>query len=62
MSKQKTKKSILKRFKISGTGKVFRGHPYARHKRASKTKRRIRHFAKPVEITKKQANRLKKII
>ncbi|MBI3379203.1 50S ribosomal protein L35 [Candidatus Gottesmanbacteria bacterium] len=62
MSKQKTKKSILKRFKVTSSGKLFRSHPGSRHRRAHKTNRRIRHFSKPVEITKKQAKIVKALI
>lgn len=62
MPKQKTRKSVLKRFKVTASGKLFRGHPYARHRRFHKSKRRIRHFAKPVKITNKQAKIIKKLI
>lgn len=44
MKKQKTKtrKSVVKRFKISKTGKILHRSHQLRHKRAGKSKRRIR--------------------
>ena len=62
MSKQKTKKSILKRFKITGRGKILRGHQYARHRRTHKSKRRIRRFKEPSKLTTKQARLVKSLI
>lgn len=62
MSKQKTRKSIFKRFKITATGKLMRGHQAARHKRASKSKRQIRSFKKMIEVKGHFAKYIKKII
>ncbi|OGG06939.1 50S ribosomal protein L35 [Candidatus Gottesmanbacteria bacterium RIFCSPHIGHO2_02_FULL_40_24] len=62
MAKQKTKKTIAKRFKITGTGKVLRGHQYSRHLRATKSKRRIRSFKRPVVLSHQQASAIKKLI
>ena len=44
MKKQKTKtrKSVVKRFKMSKTGKILHRSHQLRHKRAGKSKRRIR--------------------
>lgn len=62
MKKQKTRKSISKRFKITGKGKVIRGHQSARHRRARKSKRRIRHFAQPIVLGVRQAKVVKSVI
>lgn len=48
MPKQKTHKGAAKRFKISGTGKVLRGHSETSHiltKKTTKRKRNLRHTA-----------------
>lgn len=45
MTKMKTKKAIASRFKVTGTGKLMRGHPGRRHRltlKASKRKRRLK--------------------
>ncbi|MBI4990920.1 50S ribosomal protein L35 [Candidatus Gottesmanbacteria bacterium] len=62
MPKQKTRKTILKRFKITASGKVLRGHQYGRHRRSHKTKRRIRSFKEPVQLPTKQARIVKLMI
>lgn len=62
MPKQKTRKSISKRFKITANKKVLRGHQSARHKRANKSKRRIRTFAKMVEVLGHEAKVIKQLI
>lgn len=55
MKKQKTRKSVVKRFKISARGKVLRGHQYARHLRIKKSKKTIRRYKEPVAMTARQA-------
>ena len=48
MPKMKPKKAMLARFKVTGTGKLKRGHPGRRHiltKKASKRKRRLKKAA-----------------
>ena len=62
MNKQKTRKSILKLFKITAGGKLLRGHQAARHKRATKSKRRIRTFKKMIEVKGHFAKFIKKLI
>ncbi|OGD54530.1 hypothetical protein A3J78_01860 [Candidatus Beckwithbacteria bacterium RBG_13_35_6] len=42
MPKQKTRKSIAKRFRVTKTGKVLRRGSYGRHLKASKSKKRLR--------------------
>jgi large subunit ribosomal protein L35 len=39
---QKTKKSIAKRFKVTGTGKVMRRKPGKRHMLRNKNKKQLR--------------------
>lgn len=48
MPKMKTRKAMLARFKVTGTGKLKRQHPGRRHiltKKSSKRKRRLRKSA-----------------
>ena len=45
MTKPKTRKSVAKRFKVTGTGKLKRAKPGRRHiltKKSSKRKRRLK--------------------
>lgn len=57
--KCKTKKSILKRFKITKTGKVLhRGHGL-RHLRSKKTKKRIRSLKKMKALKGRFAKKIK---
>ena len=62
MPKQKTRKSVQKRFKITKTGKVLRGHQYSRHRKAHKSKRRIRTYHRPKQLSTQQGNRIKKML
>lgn len=46
--KAKTKKAVMSRFKVTGTGKLTRRHPGRRHKltkKSSQRKRRLGHNA-----------------
>ncbi len=60
--KQKTRKSVSKRFKITGTGKVLRRRQNSRHLRRKKSKKVIRKYRKPVEVTGKRAKKIKKML
>lgn len=62
MPKQKTRKTISKRFKVTANGKLLRGHQASRHRRARKSKRRIRTYAKMIQVPDHQANIIKKLI
>lgn len=62
MPKAKTRKAALKRFKITKTGKIIRGHQYARHLRTKKTKSRQRRQAEPVELTGKPAKTIRRML
>lgn len=46
----KTKKSVAKRFKITGTGKVMRRHAGKRHLLAGKNPRRRRRLGLGVQV------------
>lgn len=62
MPKQKTRKSILKRFKVTGTGKVMRNQQNARHRRLYKSASRKRRFGKSKQTTVQQAKIIKSLI
>ena len=59
IARSKTRKSVSKRFKITGTGKVMRQHASRRHLLSSKSAKRKRHMAKSKEVDKTDAYRIK---
>ena len=62
MPKQKTRKSVAKRFKVTKTGKVLRRGSAIRHLRTKKSKRRIRRQKVAQEVTGRWAKKLKKVL
>jgi len=58
----KTRKSILKRFKITKTGKVLRRPVDLDHYRAKKSGKKIRQSRKWIEVSKADAKKIKKLI
>lgn len=62
MPKQKTRKSISKRFKLTKTGKILRRTIGIRHLKASKSKRQSRRQKAVNYVTGKIAQKLKKIL
>jgi large subunit ribosomal protein L35 len=59
IARRKTKKAVAKRFKITATGKVLRGHAGRRHLLASKSAKRKRHLAKPEVLDSTDVTRIK---
>ncbi len=63
MPKQKTKKSLLKRVKITSTGKILRRHQLgAGHLKRKKSKGALQRHQKTQQFFKGEAKRLKKLI
>lgn len=63
MSKQKTKKSLLKRVKITSRGKILRRHQLgAGHLKRHKTKGALNRQKKTSEFFKGETRRLRKVI
>lgn len=62
MPKQKTKKTISKRFKITKSGKILRGRQYGRHRRFHKSRSLRKTYKKSVELTKSQTKVIRKLI
>jgi large subunit ribosomal protein L35 len=62
MPKLKTHKGASKRFKKTGTGKVIRGHAFARHILTSKTRSRKRKLSQSVVADSTDQAKLKRMI
>jgi len=60
--KQKTRKGVARRFNITGSGKVMRRIQNRRHLRANKSKKAIRNYRIPVEVTGKFAKKIKQML
>lgn len=62
-TKIKTKKSVAKRFKITGTGKIMRSHQLrTSHLRRSKSKSALRRHAKSVVVNKADVSKIKQLL
>ncbi len=61
-TKQKTRKSIAKRFKITATGKVMHRTQGMRHLRRKKSKKQIRRYRIPHVLTGKFAKKIKQML
>ena len=61
-NKQKTRSGVAKRFKITATGKVLRRSQNSRHRRRIKSKKAIRSYRVPTEVTGKWAKKIKKML
>ena len=62
MGKPKTRKSILKRFKITKTGKVLRRPVGLNHYRAKISGKKRRQSRKWVKVSKPEAKKIKKLL
>jgi large subunit ribosomal protein L35 len=62
MPKLKTHSGAAKRFKKTGTGKVKRGHAFARHILTSKNSKRKRHLDKDTMMDKADIAKVKRMI
>jgi len=62
LGKTKTKKSVAKRFKMTGTGKLVRRKQGRRHLLIKKNAKRKRHLGKSTIVDDADAPRLRKCI
>jgi large subunit ribosomal protein L35 len=62
MPKMKTNKSVAKRFKITGKGKVKRGQAFKSHILTKKTAKRKRNLRKAVIAAKGDEKRVKRML
>jgi large subunit ribosomal protein L35 len=60
--KKKTNKSALKRFKVTGTGKITRRHSHARHILTKKSRKRIRNLVSTTLVSKADKARVKRML
>lgn len=61
-TKQKTRKSLTKRFKITKNGKVLRRQGFKRHLNAKKSAKRKRRLGKVILTKKTHAKKIKKAL
>jgi large subunit ribosomal protein L35 len=62
MPKLKTHSGAAKRFRKTGTGKVVRGHAFARHILTSKDSNKKRHMDKDTIMDKADTKKIKRMI
>jgi len=60
--KLKTKKSAIKRFKITKSGKILRGRQMASHLKASKSKSARTRYKKTAFVSKPEKEKIKKLL
>ncbi len=59
MPKMKTKKSVAKRFSLTGTGKIKRAHDGKNHILTKKTRKRKRNLKKAAYVSKQYERNIK---
>lgn len=62
MAKQKTRKSVSKRIKVSATGKILHRGNFSRHLRASKSGSQLRRQKQTKIIVGKRARRIRRML
>lgn len=62
MPKMKTNKAVAKRFKVTGKGKVKRGHAFKSHILTKKTAKRKRKLRKSAIAAPGDARRMKRML
>ena len=62
MPKLKTHKGAAKRFRLTGTGKVKRGHAFARHILTKKSSKRKRHLDIDVILAPQDEKEVKRML
>lgn len=62
MPKMKSKRGLMKRIKLTGTGKVKRGHAFRSHLAPRKTTKQKRHLMKATLVHKSDYKRIKFLI
>ena len=62
MPKMKSKRGLMKRIKITGTGRIKRGHAYRSHLAPRKTTKQKRHLMKATLVHKTDFKRIRFLI
>lgn len=60
MPKQKSRKSLINRLKITKSGKILRRQSFRRHLKAGKSAKRLRNLKKTIELTGYYAKKIHK--
>ena len=61
-NKNKTRRAAVKRFKVTGSGKIMRRKAYKGHLTAKKSPNRKRRLRKPAEVSQTVYKNVKKLI
>lgn len=61
-ARAKVRKIVAKRFKITATGKIMRRRQNSRHLRVNKSKKTIRKYRVPVEVTGAMARKIRRML
>ncbi len=62
MPKQKTHSGLKKRVKVTGSGKLKRGHAYTGHLKANKTTKQNKQLSKSTLVHESDIKRIKSLI
>ena len=62
MPKQKTHSGLKKRIKITGSGKIKRGHAYTGHLKTNKTHKENKNLSKSTLVHESDVKRIKSLI
>ena len=62
MPKMKTRKSVASKFRVTGTGKLKRGHAGKRHLLTKKSRKRKRQLRKPTLVDAGQLKTYKRLM
>jgi len=62
VKKRKTNRSAAKRFRLTGTGLIKRGHSHARHILTKKPRKRVRKLTSPALVSKADTRRVKRML
>jgi large subunit ribosomal protein L35 len=62
MPKQKTKRAAMKRFTVTGTGKLRRNRANKRHILTKKTRKRKNHLGKPALVSAADFRRVHRLL
>ena len=62
MPKQKTHSGLKKRVKITGTGKIVRGHAYTGHLKTNKSHKQNTHLSKSALVHSTDEKRIKQLV
>jgi len=60
MPKMKSRRSAMKSFKVTATGKVKRRKAFRRHILTSKSTKRKRHLRRPTQVDKTEAKKVRR--